>query len=57
MTYTVTVTCPGRGKYMGGAYTISSLSFYDEKKARDHHTDMLVRYPDCNVELLKTENK
>lgn len=55
MTYTVTVTCPGRGKYMGGDYTISSLSFKDEKKARDYYTDMLLKYPNYNVEFLKSE--
>ena len=54
-TYTVTVTYPGRGKYMGGDYTISSLSFKDEKKARDHYTDMLLKYPNYNVELLKSK--
>ena len=52
MTYTVTVTRPGRGKYMGGDYTISSLTFRDEKKARDYYTDMLLKYPGYNVEFL-----
>lgn len=55
MTYTVTVTRPGRGKYMVGDYTISSLSFKDEKKARDYYTDMLLKYPNYNIELLKSE--
>lgn len=55
MTYTVLVTCPGRGKYMGGDYTISSLTFRDEKKARDHYTDMLLKYPKYNVELIPSE--
>ena len=55
MTYTVTETRPGRGRYMGGDYTISSLSFKDEKKARDYYTDMLLKYPNYNVELLKSE--
>lgn len=57
MTYTVLVTCPGRGKYMGGDYTISSLTFRDEKKARDHYTDMLLKYPNYNVEFLPSVNK
>lgn len=56
MTYTVLVTCPGRGKYMGGDYnTISSLTFRDEKKARDHYTDMLLKYPNYNVEFLPSK--
>lgn len=38
---------------MGGDFTVSSLTFRDEKKARDHFTDMLVKYPDCNVEFIK----
>ena len=54
-TYTVTITKPGRGKYMGGDYVVSSLSFRDEKKARDHYTDMLLKYPNYNVELLISE--
>jgi hypothetical protein len=37
---------------MGGDYTISSLTFRDEKKARDFYTDMLLKYPDYNVEFL-----
>ena len=55
MTYTVLVTCHGRGKYMGGDYTISSLTFRDEKKARDHYTDMLLKYPNYNVEFLPSK--
>lgn len=31
--------------------------FYDEKKARDYYTDMLVRYPDADVELISGRNK
>lgn len=54
-TFTVCVTLPSRGKYSGGSYTISSLSFKDEKKARDHYTDMLLRYPKYNVEFLESE--
>jgi len=53
MTYTILVTKPDRGRYSGGDYKISSLSFRDERKARDHYTDMLVRYPDCNVEFIE----
>lgn len=37
---------------MGGDYTISSLTFRDEKKAIDFYTDMLLKYPDYNVEFL-----
>ena len=54
-TFTVCVTRPSRGKLSGGGYTISSLSFNDEKKARDYYTDMLLRYPNFNVEFLKGE--
>lgn len=36
-------------------YIISCLSFKDERKARDHYTDMLVKYPDCKVEFNKIE--
>lgn len=54
MTYTVTVTRPGHGRYTGGLY-ITSQTFKDEKKARDYYTDCLVRYPDLKVELLKSE--
>lgn len=54
MTYTVTVYYPGRGRYQGG-YKVSSLCFNDEKKARDHYADMLLKYPNYNVELIKGE--
>lgn len=54
MTYHVTITRPGYGRYSGGAY-ITSQSFVDEKKARDYYTDCLVRYPNYNVELTKGE--
>ena len=50
--FVVSVTRPGFGKHMGGDYTISSLTFRDEKKARDFYTDMLLKYPDYNVEFL-----
>ena len=32
-------------------------SFKDEKKARDYYTDMLVRYPNAEVEFIKGGNK
>jgi len=54
MSYTVTITRPGYGRYSGGSY-ITSQTFVDEKKARDYYTDCLVRYPNYNVELLKGE--
>lgn len=53
-TYTFTVYYPGRGRYQGGD-RVSSLTFRDERKARDHYTDMLLRYPNYNVELTKKE--
>lgn len=54
MSYTVTIYYPGRGRYQGGD-KVSSLTFRDERKARDYYTDMLLRYPSYNVELLKNE--
>lgn len=54
MSYTVTVYYPGRGRYQGGD-KVSSLTFNNEKKARDHYTDMLLRYLNYNVELTKKE--
>lgn len=54
MRYTVTIYYPGRGKYQGGD-KVSSLTFRDEKKARDYYTDMLLRYPNYNVEFNKSE--
>lgn len=54
MTYTVTITRPGYGRYSGGSY-ITSQTFTDEKKARDYYTDCLVRYPKFHVELTKGE--
>ena len=53
--YTISITRPGYGRYSGGNYTISSLTFKDKKKARDYYTDMLLKYPKYNVELLKSE--
>lgn len=52
MTYTVTVYYPGRGRYQGGD-RLSSLTFRDERKARDYYTDMLLKYPNAKVELIK----
>ena len=49
MTYTVIVT--RRTRF--GDYSVSSLTFTDERKARDHYTDMLLKYPNCNVEFIK----
>ena len=51
MSYTVIVTKRTRG----GDYAVSSLTFRDERKARDHYAEMLVRYPNCNVEFLKSK--
>ena len=54
MTYTVTVTRAGYGRYSGRSY-ITSQTFVDEKKARNYYTDCLVRYPKYKVEFLKSE--
>lgn len=54
MSYTVTVYYPGKGRYQGGNY-ISSLTSRDERKARDYYTDMLLKYPNYNVEFLESE--
>lgn len=54
MTYTVTVTRPGFGRYQGGLY-ITSETFTDERKARDYYADMLVKYPRYEVDFLKSE--
>ena len=54
MRYTVTVYYPGRGRYSGGDQ-VSSLTFTNETKARDHYTDMLLRYPNYNVEFNESE--
>jgi hypothetical protein len=54
MTYTVSVTRPGRGRYTGGAY-VTSETFRDEKRAKDYYTDMLLKYPDYKVEFLTSE--
>lgn len=37
--------------YTPGGHPVSSLSFRDEKKARNYYTDMLVKYPRCKIEL------
>lgn len=57
MTWTVLVTKPGYGRLSGVRYTVSSLTFKDERKARDHYTDMLLQYPDYNVELIKSKEQ
>lgn len=46
MTYTVTIYYPCQGNYV-----LSSLTFRDERKARDYYTDMLLKYPKYNVEF------
>jgi hypothetical protein len=57
MTWTVLVTKPGYGRFSGGDYTVSSLTFKDERKARDYYTDMLLQYPEYNVELIKSKEQ
>jgi len=52
--YIVTVSRPGFGRFTGGTYD-QSTTFRDEKKARDHYTDMLLRYPDYKVTIEKRE--
>lgn len=54
MSYTVIVYHPGKGRYQGGDY-VSSLTFRDERKARDYYTDMLLKYPNYNVEFYESE--
>ena len=34
-----------------------SESFYDKEKARSYYTDMLVKYPDADVELISGRDK
>ena len=53
-TYTVAIYYPGRGRYQGGD-KVSSLTFRDKRKARDYYTDMLLKYPEYNVEFLESE--
>ena len=53
MLFTVTIYYPGKGRFSGGD-KVSSLTFVDEKKARDYYTDMLLMYPLYNVELTKS---
>lgn len=50
--YSVVVSRPGVGRYMGGTYD-SVMRFRDERKARDYYTDMLLRYPRYDVKLEK----
>ena len=54
MSWTDTIYYPGKGRYQGGD-RLSSLTFRDERKARDHYTDMLLKYPKYNVELTNSE--
>ena len=56
MKFTVVITRPAHGRYTGGDYTVSSLTFRDERKARDYYTDMLLKYPNYNVELIKPKD-
>lgn len=56
MSFTVTVYYPGKGRYQGGD-KVSSLTFKDRSKARDYYTDMLLKYPNYNVEFLEGEGK
>lgn len=56
MEYIVTVNYPGTGKYLGGAY-IKSRAFREEKKARDYYTDMLLKYPEYQVDFEKVESR
>ena len=53
-TYTVTITRPGFGRYKGGCY-VTSRTFKNKDKAKDYYTDMLVKYPDYEVEFEKSE--
>lgn len=56
MRYTVTIYYHGKGRYSGGDKVSSlTLTFRDERKARDYYTDMLLRYPNYNVEFLESE--
>lgn len=50
--YVVTISRPGFGRFYGGSYD-TRRSFYDESKARDYYTDMLVSYPDYEVTIEK----
>ena len=55
MSFTVTVYYPGKGRYQGGD-KVDSVRFKDERKARDYYTDMLLRYPNYNVEFLPSND-
>lgn len=46
--YVVTVCHPGYGMFQGGTYDVTRI-FVDRDKARDYYTDMLVKYPKCEV--------
>ena len=52
--WTITVTRPGYGRYQGGSF-VTSQTFNDWNKAKDYYTDMLVKYPDCEVNLIRNE--
>lgn len=54
VSYTVTVYFPSKGRYQGGD-KVDSLRFKDERKARDYYTDMLLKYPNYNIEFLESE--
>ena len=50
--YIVAVSRPGYGAYTGGTFD-QVYRFRNEAKARDHYTDMLVRYPNYKVTIEK----
>lgn len=54
--YTVLVSFPGHGRYSGGE-RLTIRTFRDYAKARDYYTDMLLRYPNYNVEFLTEDKK
>lgn len=47
--FVVTVSYPGFGRFQGGTYD-RIRRFKDRNKAREYYTDMLVRYPNYDVE-------
>ena len=51
-TYHVIVSIPGSYR----DYIISWQTFHDEKKAYDHYTDMLVKYPNYRVQFKAFSN-
>lgn len=52
--WVVSVVRPGFGRYQGGSY-VKSQSFKDWDKAREYYTDMIVKYPNYEVNLFKSE--